>query len=172
MNERAHLEEVKRIAITALSAYHLDRQGWSFAWDRARRRFGCCNYLRRQITISKPLARINTLDACRDTVLHEIAHALAGRDAGHGPAWVRACLRVGARPERCYTPADVTTPPSRYVRYCPSCFQARPMHRRSRKQYACGPCCKKHNRGRYSEAFALRTVERSVFEQLAKGSGL
>lgn len=36
----------------------------------------------------------------RDTILHEIAHFIAGPKAGHGPAWVRACLRVGARPSR------------------------------------------------------------------------
>lgn len=37
----------------------------------------------------------------RDTVLHEIAHAIAGHKAGHGPAWKAIARKVGARPVRC-----------------------------------------------------------------------
>ena len=34
----------------------------------------------------------------RDTVLHEIAHAIAGREAGHGPLWKVTARRIGATP--------------------------------------------------------------------------
>lgn len=37
----------------------------------------------------------------RDTVLHEIAHAIAGRKVGHGWAWKLVATQVGARPQRC-----------------------------------------------------------------------
>ena len=36
----------------------------------------------------------------RDTILHEIAHALAGVKAGHGPEWKAAAVKVGANPKR------------------------------------------------------------------------
>lgn len=49
-----------------------------------------------------------------DVILHEIAHFVAGAEAGHGPAWKRACLRVGARPERLFT-AGQSEPPPRLV---------------------------------------------------------
>lgn len=79
--------------------------GWSFAWDRARRRFGSCNAHRRRITLSMYLTRLNDEAEVRDTILHEVAHALAPGD-GHGRRWKAACQRVGARPERCYREAD------------------------------------------------------------------
>ena len=34
----------------------------------------------------------------RDTVLHEIAHAIAGPEAGHGPLWKATARRIGATP--------------------------------------------------------------------------
>ena len=35
----------------------------------------------------------------RDTILHEIAHALAGAKARHGPAWKAIAKRLGATPK-------------------------------------------------------------------------
>lgn len=37
------------------------------------------------------------------TVMHEIAHALAGSAAGHGPVWKRQMRALGQSPERCRT---------------------------------------------------------------------
>lgn len=39
----------------------------------------------------------------RDTLAHEIAHVIAGIDAGHGPAWKRAARSLGHSGERCAT---------------------------------------------------------------------
>ena len=36
-----------------------------------------------------------------DTVLHEIAHAIAGKLGDHGPAWKAVARKLGARPEAC-----------------------------------------------------------------------
>ncbi len=33
--------------------------------------------------------------AIRHTLLHEVAHVLAGIEAGHGPAWRRQCRKLG-----------------------------------------------------------------------------
>ena len=33
-----------------------------------------------------------------DTILHEIAHAIAGANAGHGPVWKAVAKRIGAAP--------------------------------------------------------------------------
>jgi hypothetical protein len=37
----------------------------------------------------------------RETILHEIAHALAGPRAGHGPRWRAIAHRIGSTGERC-----------------------------------------------------------------------
>ncbi|MEM8487751.1 MAG: SprT-like domain-containing protein [Bacteroidota bacterium] len=163
-----HTEQIEKFANEALVRYELAEAGWTFRWDRARRRFGSCDYGRQQITLSIHLAKINTLAQCMDTVLHEVAHALAGQAAGHGPAWKEACRRVGAQPERCYTTAQVKQPPSKYIRYCPNCGHATPIFRRSRKLYACGKCCKKYNGGKFSSKFLLKTVERSKYTPVTR----
>jgi predicted SprT family Zn-dependent metalloprotease len=165
MSSKAHLESLESFAVDALRRYGLADRGWTFRWDHARKRFGSCSFARRQITMSVHLARLNEPDPCHDTILHEIAHALAGREAGHGPVWRAACRRVGARPERCYEAEEVVQPPSKYVRHCPSCQRTSPLYRRSRKRYACGHCCKKHNGGRYSAKYRLVVTERETFER-------
>ena len=35
---------------------------------------------------------------CRDQILHEIAHALAGYEAGHNKVWRDKCVEIGALP--------------------------------------------------------------------------
>jgi hypothetical protein len=70
----------------ALIRLHLD-DGWTFAFDAAKLRAGQCDYTRKRITVSRYLAARFDDDANHQTLLHEVAHALAGVDAGHGPAW-------------------------------------------------------------------------------------
>ena len=69
---------------------------WQFGWDRAKRRLGVCRLLEKSITISIHFVRANleTPHEIRDTILHEIAHALAWTRHGertHGPRWKQIC---------------------------------------------------------------------------------
>ena len=48
---------------------------WKFKFDRAIRRFGCCNEGKRLISLSARLTELNSEYEVRDTILHEIAHA-------------------------------------------------------------------------------------------------
>lgn len=77
-----------------LIAEHLDER-WSFAFDRARKRAGCCDFRRLRITVSRHVAALATREQMRQTLLHEIAHALVGPAAGHGPVWLREARRIG-----------------------------------------------------------------------------
>ena len=92
----------ERLARIAASARDLmDEHGldtWTFAFLEAERRLGDCNHRDRVIR----LGRSHALDAedaeIRDTILHEIAHALAGPEARHGPEWKATARRIGATP--------------------------------------------------------------------------
>jgi hypothetical protein len=64
------------------------------------------------------LVEVNDVIQVTDTILHEIAHALT-RD-GHGYAWKRKCIEIGAKPERCYTNKDIS-PTMRYQAICGGC---------------------------------------------------
>ena len=107
-------EQLKKWGLTG--SYDND---WCMVWDtKAVRRYGQCRYGKQEIGITKQLANINSLEESKDVVLHEIAHALTGPGHGHDATWKRMCIKVGARPERCYTPesngGDVKTLKGKY----------------------------------------------------------
>lgn len=129
----------------------MDKHGltdWSFTVDFAKRRFGRCQYRSKTISLSLPLVKLNSEDEVRDTMLHEIAHAIAGHSAGHGSQWRRTAHAVGARAERCFGD-QVVTPPKAFKGICPSCSREVLRHRRTR--IACSKCC----RGRFNPAFVF-----------------
>ena len=72
--------------------------GWTLAFVEAKRRLGDCHFRHRVIRISRSHALGGSKEQIRDTVLHEIAHAIAGREAGHGPLWKVTARRIGATP--------------------------------------------------------------------------
>lgn len=93
-----HLYEVRQMANSLLNRYHLE--GWRIEWDRATRRAGQCRYQSKTISLSAPLMSIWETAHCRDTILHEIAHALVGPGHGHDAEWRSMCVTVGADPTR------------------------------------------------------------------------
>jgi predicted SprT family Zn-dependent metalloprotease len=116
--------------------------GWRFEFDHARRRFGSCRYGQKRITLSRPLTLLNAEDQVRDTLLHEIAHALAPGD-GHGAVWRRKCREVGAKPQRCYTDSAVRSPPRRAAPYtygCQACGWWVERRRLAENRYVCARC--------------------------------
>ncbi len=82
----ADLVRVRRWA-DALITLHLDPSVWSFGFDSAKTRAGLCNYQAKRITVSKYLAIRFEDDEIHQVLLHEVAHAMAGVRAGHGPKW-------------------------------------------------------------------------------------
>lgn len=70
-------------------------QSWSFAFDHAKRRAGLCNYTDRRITVSRYLAEKFDDDEIHQVLLHEVAHALAGPEAGHGATWKAIARDLG-----------------------------------------------------------------------------
>lgn len=72
--------------------------GWSVIFSRERKRLGSCNFSAKEIMISRLVVKSDWAIAV-DTAMHEVAHAIAGLFAGHGPAWKRVALELGAEPE-------------------------------------------------------------------------
>ena len=115
---------------------------WAFGFDHARRRFGSCRCGSKRITLSRPLTLLNTEEQVRNTILHEIAHALTP-GAGHGARWRQKCREIGAEPARCYTEDEVISParaPAPYRFGCAACGWWVERRRRSRRNYVCARC--------------------------------
>lgn len=120
-----------------LMQLHRVPRDWSFVFDRSKVRFGKCDYRRKQISLSRQLVELNSEGEVRDTILHEIAHVLAPRGAGHGPAWKSLALSIGCNAQRCYG-REVARPAPRYTGTCPAC--KRVIYRHRRTLIACAKC--------------------------------
>ena len=120
--------------------------GWSFHLNRSKVNLGLCRYGQRTIELSAFFVEENSDEAIRDTLLHEIAHALAGRAAGHGPLWRAMCLRVGAKPERLSFEAEM--PSGRWQAVCGNCGLRHHKHRRPKHRVGwwCCRCGPEHGR--------------------------
>lgn len=136
----------------ALIRAHLDpRFGegvWTFGFDRATRRAGLCNFTDRRITISRYLTAKSDDDETTQILLHEIAHALAGPRAGHGPSWKQIAAELGYRGGRTHT-GEIAHERAPWRGECPAGHE----HFRFRtptREMSCGMCA----RG-YSAAHAI-----------------
>lgn len=132
--------DLERLA--ALAAEHLAKNGltgWTFALSNSKRRLGVCKYRPKRIEIGAYYAAHNPEVAVLDTLLHEIAHALAGPGAGHGPAWRAVAERLGATPRARDTSPDTVTPPGNWRAVCPACRRTHHRYKRplARARYHC-----------------------------------
>lgn len=132
------LEELEAIARGELLKHGL--AGWTFGWARTRRRLGACKYRQQRIEIAAYYAAHNPADKVLDTLRHEIAHALAGSAAGHGPKWKAIALRIGATPTACDASHDTVVKPGDWQATCPACRKT--FHRYRRPKSLTGWRCR------------------------------
>ncbi len=114
-------EHGRRLRTAAALGRHLmdvhDLEQWTLAFVESRRRLGDCWYDHQLIRIARHHAIEHPEPEIRDTVLHEIAHALAGHAAGHGPVWKAIARRIGATPRaKAYDRPPNTKQPTRASR--------------------------------------------------------
>ena len=108
---------------------------WSAGLDESTSRAGVCDYRKKRISFSRLFLRAASEAEIRDTILHEIAHALAGFKQHHGAVWQKIARQIGCSAKRCH---DIAFGAPRWIAQCPQgCFSV-PRNRRSR-----GRVCKK-----------------------------
>lgn len=150
-----NITEAQTLALNLMREHNLLELGWTFSFDSAKRRFGVCRHHLRSISISKALTEINSLEHVKDTILHEIAHALVGSGHGHDYVWKNKAFHIGADPTRCYD-SSVVQPPRKWNGTCPN---GHVTQRHRRMELACAKCCVKYNYGKYSDQFKFVWTE-------------
>ena len=148
-----------------MDRHGLFHRGWKYAWNKRLHLLGSCSYKFKVLSFSRPIFEANDEAIVTDTILHEIAHALVGKNNGHGQAWKEACVRIGAIPK-----AAVTCPLNpalyKYAAACPHCgrkyYRHRLLRRVRRRGCSCVFCCRKYNGGLFSEKFRLRFRKRRL----------
>ena len=154
--DTAQAESLARSAM----AEHLPT-GWRFEWDNAKRRGGSCSYLYRSITLSRALVLMWDEAEVKDTILHEIAHALVGpRVPAHGAEWKRQALALGGSGSRCHSNE---TAPAPWIGTCPGGHTVKRYRLSKRaRQMSCAQCCPRYDsrlRFTWTRAGALNDPE-------------
>jgi predicted SprT family Zn-dependent metalloprotease len=149
-----NLLEAKKLAIDLMAKHGILDQGWRFQYDNARRRFGRCSYRTKTISLSKHLVSLNDLENVKNTILHEIAHALTPGH-GHDRVWQRKAIEIGCNGERCYSSFDVQQPESRYIAECSGCGHTHKRHKMTDRLKYGNQSCGKCSGGRYNEKYKL-----------------
>ena len=107
--------------------------GWQIKLDHARRRAGQCDYANKTISFSRLYILHADAEHIRDTILHEIAHAIVGPHHGHDAVWQQKAREIGCSATRCH---NLSFARAKWVMSCPNgCFSVE----RHRKK--CGLIC-------------------------------
>lgn len=78
---------VQTLTESLLSEHGLTEQGWTYKPSRALTYAGQCRYASRVIAISTKWAEHISDEEVRNTILHEISHAIVGYSAKHNSTW-------------------------------------------------------------------------------------
>lgn len=131
------LNDVEILAIALLKENNLN--DWTFYFDTAVKRFGCCRQYRKNISLSRKLVEMNNIDVIKNTILHEIAHALTPGH-NHNIIWERKAIELGCDGQRYYSSQKVKMPKLKYTGTCINCDVTYQKSRIPKRRLSCGKC--------------------------------
>ncbi|PFG39656.1 SprT-like family protein [Georgenia soli] len=135
------LRAVRALGVELLALHGLT--SWRFAFDNAKRRAGACKFDTRTISVSRHLMALYSEEHVRDTILHEIAHALVGPKHGHDRVWRAKALAIGCSGSR-LVDADAPRAPAPWRGTCPH-GHTYDRHRRPARPASCTRCDRRFN---------------------------
>lgn len=111
--------QAQNLALELMGTHGLIEAGWSFRFNRAKSYAGLTDLDRREISLSGSMVDAVSPSSVRETILHEIAHALVGDDewAEHGPLWRAKAIEIGATGEE----EEMEYIPRVFTSKCPTC---------------------------------------------------
>src|SRR5262249_37754200 len=82
----------RELALSLMAQHGLPM--WDFGFNTSKRQLGRCIFRAKRIELSVYLCELNPEEEVRQTVLHELVHALLN-EPGHGAAFRAKCLELG-----------------------------------------------------------------------------
>lgn len=111
--------QARNLALELMDLHGLIEGGWSFRFNRAKSYAGLTDLDNMEISLSGSMVDVVSPSSVRETILHEIAHALTGYDerAEHGPLWRAKAIEIGASGEE----EEMNYIPRVWTSKCPNC---------------------------------------------------
>lgn len=148
-------QETETFTLNLMDQWGLTDKHWKFQWNSRKKAFGICNFKEKTIELSSYLWPAISEEEQKDTVKHELAHALDFLQRGysdHGRQWKIWAMRLGAKPMACAKIAISIeeVQPSKYISICPN-GHSFPSHRLRKRRTSCIQC----NPHQFDERFVL-----------------
>jgi len=130
-------QEVKKLASDLMSKHSL--LNWRFEFNTRKTALGICKHRFQVIGISSFLLPAMDYDMVKNTLLHEIAHALVGAGHGHDYVWRRKALEIGCSAERTTSinHDHNMVASAKYKAQCPDCGHIHTRHRMPKRLASC-----------------------------------
>ncbi len=160
-------EKILRIWVKEQEKWSLE--DWKLVFSNQRRHLGYCKPRRKIISLSLAFMNANPYPVMKDTLLHEIAHAIHYMETGktnHDNGCRDVARRVGCRPERCAPVDGLTMPRGKYIGLCPVCNKTIYFYRKVKRSYSCSECTKG-----YDPRFRLKIMSTEVYELYGSRNG-
>ena len=123
------------LAKNLMRQHNLFKSYWQFDWNKKKNSLGTCSYSKKIIFLSKKIVPCLKENEVKDTILHEIAHALVGSGQGHNQVWKSKAIEIGCNGYRC---ADVDLSSiAKYKAICKNCGQTHTVNRRKKRLSWC-----------------------------------
>lgn len=140
------INQVRALA-TELKNKHYELLSWNISFNKRKKAFGVCNYIHREISLSVLLIPFMSDKAIKETIIHEIAHALTkGHD--HDNVWRRTCIELGGTGDRVGGSnkfkdgengrSEFHETSSKYTLTCPTCGCKSYINRMPKRSQSCG----------------------------------
>lgn len=113
---------------------------WKISWSRAKKTHGRCIYGIKTLEFSAVAFSHIPEDEVRETILHEIAHALAGSAAKHGIVWQRVYRSIGGTGGQYVSTVAAKAIPVAWIGKCANGHESNGQHRAPLRVKACGKC--------------------------------
>ena len=110
-------------------------QGWRTNFTKVDRFIAACDHTNKRIIVSVPHLNARSEAEFRETIQHEMAHAIVGHGHGHDDVWKKKAIELGAKPVHC-APSNVDAgrainvvetkeaPKIKAInKHCPECFE-------------------------------------------------
>ncbi len=147
INKMIDLNDIEVLAIQLMTEHGLINGkfngsfDWTFGWNNQKSTYGLCHYSSRKIELSRILTPLCSPEQINDTILHEIAHALAGVHNGHNKIWKDKAISIGCSGTRCGDYNVLLK--CKWIATCPKCNHIVYKHRQA--NLSCGICTKTYN---------------------------